>query len=126
MARSGATAVHLPGNVIDARLALVDFLLSDTDLQRSSRRAIDWLSAHSDVDQAVVAIAEPGTGPLLLVAEYGVSSGAIVDFSLSRDEEGHPLVRAMFDGAASVLRGVLDALSIAHRGRSLSRGAAQV
>ncbi len=105
MARSGAAAVHLPGNAIDAKLALVDFLLSDTDLQTSSRRAIDWLSAHSDVEQAIVVIAEPGTGPLLLVAEYGVSSGAIVDFSLSRDEEGHPLVRAMHDGAATYFEG---------------------
>lgn len=95
MARSAATAVQLPGVEMDAKLALVEFLLSDTDIHTSSRRAIDWLSAHSDVQQAVVAVAEPGTGPLLLVAEYGVSSTAIVDFSLSRDEEGHALVRAM-------------------------------
>ena len=98
MARSAATAVQLPGADTDAKLALVEFLLSDTDLQTSARRAIDWLSAHSVVQAAVVAVAEPGTGPLLLVAEYGVSSSAIVDFSLSRDEEGHPLIRAMLRG----------------------------
>ena len=40
-------------------------------------------------------MAEPATSPLLLVAEHGVSSSAIVDFSLTRDDEAHPLVRAM-------------------------------
>ncbi len=34
-------------------------------------------------------------GSLLLVAEHGVSSAAIVDFSLTREDEGHPLVRVL-------------------------------
>ena len=115
MARFAATAVQLPGVDTDAKLALVEFLLSDTDLQTSSRRAIDWLSAHSDIQAAIVAVAEPGTGSLLLVAEYGVSTSAIVDFSLSRDEEGHPLIGAMlrgeparFDGPSHPFRSPID------------------
>src|SRR6185436_9665459 len=80
---------------MEARLALVEFLLTDTDLQMSARRAIDWLAAHCGVTQAVIAVSEPGTGPLLLVAEHGVSSTAIVDFAINRDEDSHPLVRAM-------------------------------
>src|SRR6185436_18042924 len=80
---------------MEARLALVEFLLTDTDLQMSARRAIDWLAAHCGVTQAVIAVSEPGTGPLLLVAEHGVSSTAIVDFAINRDEGHHPLVRAM-------------------------------
>ena len=98
MARSAAAPVHLRAVDPDAKLALVEFLLTDTDLQTSSRRAIDWLSAHSDVPQAVVAVAEPGTGALLLVAEYGVASGPPADFSISREDDGHPLVRAMRRG----------------------------
>jgi signal transduction histidine kinase len=98
VARSAVTAVQLNGIDVDARLALVEFLLAATDLQASSRRAIDWLSAHSDIEQAIVAVAEPGTGPVMLVAEHGVSSSAIVDFSLSREEEAHPLIRAMLSG----------------------------
>lgn len=118
MARSAATAVQLTGIDADAKLALLEFLLSDTDLQTSSRRAIDWLSAHSDIEQAVVAVTEHSAAPLMLVAEYGVSSAAIVDFSLSREEEGHPLVRAMldgepvyFDGAAVTFRAPIEGVS---------------
>jgi PAS domain S-box-containing protein len=80
---------------MEAKLALVEFLLTSTDLQTSARRAVDWLAAHAGVEQAVVAVSEPGTGPLLLVAEHGVSSAAIVDFSLTREDEGHPLVRVL-------------------------------
>ncbi len=65
--------------------------------------------------QAVVAVAEPGAGPILLVAEHGVSSSAIVDFALSRDDEGHPLVRAMasadptyFDGVSATFRAPIE------------------
>jgi signal transduction histidine kinase len=79
----------------DARLALAEFLLGSLDMQASARRAVDWLAAHAGVGQAVVVIAEPGTSPLLLVAEHGVSSSAIVDFVLTRDDKSHPLVRAM-------------------------------
>jgi PAS domain S-box-containing protein len=87
--------VQVPGVELDARLALVEFLLASTDLQASARRAVEWLVAHSEVEQAMVAVAEPGTGHLLIVAEHGVSSRAIVDFSLAVDEEAHPLVRAL-------------------------------
>ena len=96
---------------MEAKLALLEFLLTNSDLQASARRAIDWLAAHAGVQQAVVAVAEPGAGPLLLVAEHGVSSAAIVDFALTRDDEGHPLVRAMlrndptyFDGSPMQFR----------------------
>jgi PAS domain S-box-containing protein len=93
--RSAAVSAQLTGIDMEARLALVEFLLTDTDLQMSARRAIDWLAAHCAVKQAVVAVAEPGTGPLLLVAEHGVASTAIADFAINREEDRHPLVRAM-------------------------------
>jgi PAS domain S-box-containing protein len=79
----------------DTKLPLLEFLLSNVDLQISARRAIDWLATHSPAEQAVVIISEPGSSPLHLVAEHGVSSASVADFSLTRDEEGHPLVRAM-------------------------------
>src|SRR4051812_12499744 len=88
-------AVPFAGIDMEARLALLEFLLTNTDLQVSARRTIDWLAAHSDVQQAVVAVSTPGSGPLLLVAEHGISSSAIVEFALNREDEGHPLVRAM-------------------------------
>ena len=82
--------------VEDARLALAEFLLSSVDIQASARRAIDWLAAHSDVKQAVVAIIEPNGSQLQLVAEHNVSSTAIVDFVVTREDEGHPLVKALY------------------------------
>jgi signal transduction histidine kinase len=94
--RSAAvTAVQFPGVDMEAKLALLEFLLTSTDLQASARRAIDWLATHSTMQRALVAMEEPGSGPLLLVAEHGLSSQAIVEFALSRDDEAHPLLRAM-------------------------------
>src|SRR3970040_445450 len=86
--------MQLSGVDLDAKLVLLEFLLTSTDLQGSTRRAIDWLIAHSDVQQALVAVAEPGTGQLLLVAEHGVSSAAIADFAITLDETSHAPVRA--------------------------------
>jgi PAS domain S-box-containing protein len=92
---AAATLAQLPLPDMDAKLVLAEFLLSNGDLQASARRAVDWLAAHAGVEQAVVAVAEPGTGPLLLIAEHGISSASIVDFALSRDDEGHPLVAVL-------------------------------
>jgi PAS domain S-box-containing protein len=91
---AAASAVQLAGVEMEAKLALSEFLLTSTDLQASARRAIDWLIAHSEAQQALVAVSEPGSGQLLLVAEHGVSSGAIVDFAVTLDETSHPLVKA--------------------------------
>ena len=93
--RSLAPAGQMPGADLEARLAIAEFLLSSTDLQASARRAIDWLAAHTDVEQAIIAIHDQLTGQVLLVAEYGVSSSAIVDFVLNREDTVHPFVRAM-------------------------------
>ncbi|MBA2304279.1 MAG: PAS domain S-box protein [Acidobacteria bacterium] len=90
-----APTAQLPGVDLEARLALAEFLLTSTDLQASSRRAVDWLVAHSEVEQAVVAVPDVVSGQFLLVAEHGVSSAVIADFSLSRNDEAHPLVRAL-------------------------------
>ena len=89
------SAVQVTGVDAESRLALVESLLTGTDLQGSARKAVDWLAACAGIDHAVVALADPTTGELLLIAEHGISSAAIADFSVSRDDEGHPLVRAM-------------------------------
>ena len=93
---------------LDAKLGLVEFLLGNTELQVSARRAVDWLVSQTGIRQAIVALAEPAGTQLLLVAEHGISSSAIVDFVLTREEESHPLIKAMrrseptyFDGSTS-------------------------
>jgi signal transduction histidine kinase len=64
-------------------------------LQVSARRAVDWLVSQTGIRQAVVALSEPSSTELLLVAEHGMSSSDIVDFVLTRDDEAHPLIKAM-------------------------------
>jgi signal transduction histidine kinase len=90
-----APAVHVPAADVEAKLALTEFLLSNSDIQASARRALDWLAAHTEVEQAIIALHDQLTGQVLLVAECGVSSAAIVDFALSREDTAHPLIRAM-------------------------------
>ncbi len=79
----------------EAKLALIEFLLTSMDIQESARRAVDWLVAHAPVQQAVVVVLEAISNEMLLVAEHGVSSAAIMDFALSRDDTKHPLVQAL-------------------------------
>jgi PAS domain S-box-containing protein len=90
-----APVVQVAASEQDARLGLVEFLLSSTDLQASARRVVDWLVAQARIRHAVIALAEPSSSQLLIVAEHGVSSAAIVDFVLTHDDEGHPLIKAM-------------------------------
>jgi signal transduction histidine kinase len=92
---AAATLVPLAGPEMDAKLALAEFLLSSGDLQASARRAVDWLAAHAGVEQAAVAVSEPGSGSLLLVAEHGVASAAVVEFAMTSDDEAHPLARVL-------------------------------
>src|SRR3954471_23452851 len=79
----------------EAKLAFVEFLLTSVDIQESARRAVDWLVAHAPVEQAVVLVVEALSKEMLLVAEHGVSSMAIMDFALSREDTKHPLIQAL-------------------------------
>ena len=82
----------------------VEFLLTSIDVQESARRAVDWLVAHAPVTEAAVLVAEPLSNEMLLVAEHGVSSGAIMDFALSRDDGSHPLIQALHSAGADLRR----------------------
>jgi signal transduction histidine kinase len=107
--------VQLAGVDPEAKLSLLEFLLVTTDIQASARRSVDWLAVHAAINQAVVAIVEPGASSLLLAAEHGATTSAIVDFSLTRDDEAHPLIQAMlateatyFDGAGEAFRAPIE------------------
>jgi signal transduction histidine kinase len=116
VARSAAaTAVQYGGVDPEAKLRFLEFLLTTNDLQASVRRAVDWIVSHTGVKQAVVAVVEPGASALLLVAEHGVSSTTIVDFSLGREDGTHPLILAMeadeptyFDGSSDLFRAPIE------------------
>jgi PAS domain S-box-containing protein len=93
--RAAAPVVPAPGVDSDAKLALLEFLLTSIDLQESARRSVEWLVAHAPVSQAVVLVVEGLSNEMLLVAEHGVSSRAIMDFGLSREDTKHPLIEAL-------------------------------
>ncbi|HET7221505.1 MAG TPA: PAS domain-containing sensor histidine kinase [Vicinamibacterales bacterium] len=101
---------------VEARLALTEFLLASSDLHACARQAIDWLAAQTGTAQAMVVVIDPMSQNFLLVAERGVASDALADFSLSRDDAGHPLVRAMdrpdptYFSPSSVTRSPLDGI----------------
>ena len=108
MPRLAAPMVSVPAVDSEAKLALVEFLLTSVDIQESARRAVDWLLAHAPVAEAVVLVVEALSNEMLLVAEHGVSSATIMDFALSRDDTKHPLVAAIngtdpvyFDGVSA-------------------------
>ena len=82
---------------LEAKLGLAEFLLASTDLQVSARRAVDWLIAQTPIKHAVVVLSDPSTHQLVIVAEHGVSSSAIADFALTRDDEAPPLIKAMHE-----------------------------
>src|SRR5512143_3048696 len=103
--------VSVPAVDSEAKLALVEFLLTSVDIQESARRAVDWLLAHAPVAEAVVLVVEALSNEMLLVAEHGVSSATIMDFALSRDDTKHPLVAAI-DGTDPVY---FDGVSAHHR-----------
>jgi PAS domain S-box-containing protein len=117
VSRAAAPLAQVQGVDSDAKLAFVEFLLTSIDVQESSRRAVDWLVAHAPVSEAAVLVAEPLTSEMLLVAEHGVTSGAIMDFSLSREDSAHPLIQALQTPAPTFV----DALPLHHRAPLESR-----
>ena len=98
---SRAAAPVAPGAALEpeAKLAFVEFLLTSVDVQESARRAVDWLVAHAPVTEAAVLVSEAQSNQMLLVAEHGISTGAIMDFSLGRDDLRHPLIEALGSAA---------------------------
>jgi len=92
---SAAPIVQVAASELEGKLGLVEFLLASTDLQASARRVVDWLVTHTRIRYAVIALSERSSSQLLIVAEHGISSAAIVDFVLTHEDEAHPLIEAM-------------------------------
>ncbi|HWK08730.1 MAG TPA: ATP-binding protein [Vicinamibacterales bacterium] len=106
MVRVAAPVAQVQGAESDAKLAFIEFLLTSIDVQESARRAVDWLAAHAPVTEAAVLVAEGLSSDMLLVAEHGVSSGAIMDFALNREDTSHPLIQALAEPTPVYLESV--------------------
>jgi PAS domain S-box-containing protein len=106
VARVAAPLAPVHGAESDAKLAFVEFLLTSIDVQESARRAVNWLAAHAPVSEAAVLVAEGLSADMLLVAEHGVTTGAIMDFALNREDSSHPLVHALAEPAPVYLESI--------------------
>jgi PAS domain S-box-containing protein len=95
VARVAAPVAQVHGVDSEAKLAFVEFLLTSIDVQESARRAVDWLVAHGPVGEAAVLVSEGISNEMQIVAEHGISSGAIMEFSLNSDDTSHPLIQAL-------------------------------
>ena len=107
--------VPVAASELEAKLGLTEFLLANTDVQVSMRRAVDWLVSQTGLRHAIVAISDPASTQLLLVADHGISSSTVADFVLTRDDEAHPLIKAMnrreatyFDSGQSAFRSPIE------------------
>jgi signal transduction histidine kinase len=97
---SVASAVPLNGVDVDkpandARLALAEYLLATVDLQASARYGSDWLATHAGVRQALMAVIDPASPNLLIIAEHGIPTTTIAEFVVDRSDGTNPLIRAM-------------------------------
>jgi PAS domain S-box-containing protein len=106
VSRVAAPVAPVHGVDSDAKLAFVEFLLTSIDVQESARRGVDWLVAHVPITEAAVLVSEGLSAEMLLVAEHGISSGAIMDFALSRDDGSHPLIQALTSPGAVYIDGL--------------------
>src|SRR5258708_6181838 len=81
------------GIVIDAwvRVSLVGIDLITVE----ARVVVASIDTYLKYSEAVVLVSEGLSNEMLLVAEHGISSGAIMDFSLNRDDGSHPLIQAL-------------------------------
>ena len=93
---AAAPVAQVAAGKLEAKLGLAEFLLASTDLQGSARRAVDWLIAQTRIKHAVVVLSEPSTTVSWSSSPSTVSpAAAIADFVLTRDDEAHPLIKAM-------------------------------
>jgi signal transduction histidine kinase len=85
----------VPETDAESRVALLEFLLTSSDLQGSARKGLEWLAAHAPLEQAIVAVVEPSSNHLIAIAEYGLPAAAVANFSVGLTDDEHPLVSAL-------------------------------
>jgi PAS domain S-box-containing protein len=112
---SAAPVGPLPGldaPAMAAKLALAEFLLANVDLQASARHALDWLASQADVHQSIVAVVDPASPNLLVIAEHGIAETALTAFVVARDDVRHPLIRALERDEPTYVERSADAFSM--------------
>src|SRR5512133_1515970 len=83
------------GEAADSRLSLLEYLIGSVDLAESAKRAMEWLSEHTPIEQALVAAIETGSRQLIALAAHDVAPTAVAEFSLNLADEYHPIIAAL-------------------------------
>jgi PAS domain S-box-containing protein len=94
-----------PSPAAEAKLALVEFLLSSEDAEVCVTRALEWLGEHTSVALALCATVDADMTRLVGLAGLGLSLAQVREFSVSLDARNHPLVAALEDERPVVLGG---------------------
>ena len=95
------TAARVPSadlDLADAKLALLEFLLSSDDATESMRYAVQWLTAYTSVRRALIAISTAESERLWGVAGAGISPALTGEFSLDLRTRRHPFSTALRHG----------------------------
>jgi PAS domain S-box-containing protein len=82
----------------EAKLALVEFLVSSVDASVCAQRGLEWLESHAGVRKALLATAAGEPDRLWGIAALGISPARTGEFVLDLADRRDPLVAAAWSG----------------------------
>jgi signal transduction histidine kinase len=81
----------------EAKLDLLEFLMSCEDGESAAGRALQWLAEHTPITRALCVGLNEDLTRLVGLAGHGVPASAVRRFSVSLEARDHPLVAALDD-----------------------------
>src|SRR5687768_6759587 len=88
----------------EAKLALVEFLLSNVDASVCAQRGLEWLGTNASVGKALLATAATDPDRLWGIAALGISPARTGEFVLDLEDRRHQLVSVAWSGKPAHFR----------------------
>lgn len=88
----------------DAKLELVEFLLSSVDASVCAQRGLEWLGSNASVGKALLATAAGDPDRLWGIAALGISPARTGEFVLDLEDRRDPLVAVVWSGSPAHFR----------------------
>jgi hypothetical protein len=88
----------------DAKLELVEFLLSSVDASVCAQRGLEWLGSNASVGKALLASAAGDPDRLWGIAALGISPARTGEFVLDLEDRRDPLVAVAWTGVPAHFR----------------------
>jgi PAS domain S-box-containing protein len=95
------TTAQIPSadsGLAEAKLSLLEFLVSSDDASEAMRYGVQWLATHTSARRALIAIGITDADRLWGVAGTGISPALTGEFSLDLRAQRHPIVTALRRG----------------------------